>query len=54
MLKKTDDGSIVMMYHGYTNEIPLHNRNTDLYAVQSLTMDLQKIEATPRGVPLQV
>ena len=53
MLKKKDDGSIVMMYRGYTKE-PLPNRNAGLYAVQSLTMDLQKIEATPRGVPLQV
>ena len=54
MLKKRNDGQLVMMYLRYTTEIPLHNRNTDLYAVQSLTMDLQKIEATPRGVPLQV
>lgn len=48
MLKRKDDGSIVMIYLGYTNEVPLPNQNAGFYVVQSLTMNLQKIEAAPR------
>lgn len=44
---KRKNGKIIMIYRGYTNEIPLPNRNLGLYAVQSLTLDLQKIEAAP-------
>jgi hypothetical protein len=47
MLKRKDNGSLVMIYRGYTNKVSLPNRNIGLYAVQSLTMNLQKNEAAP-------
>ena len=36
-----------MMYRDYTNEIPLPNWNFGLYAVKSLTLNLQKKDAAP-------
>ena len=48
MLKKRNDGQLVMMYLGYTTEIPLPNRNLGLYIVNSFTFDLQVKEAAPR------
>ena len=33
MLKRKDDGSIVIMCRRYTNEVSLPNRNVGLYAV---------------------
>ena len=41
ILKKENERT-VMMYRSYRAEIPLPNRNYGLYAVQSLTIDLQK------------
>ena len=40
MLKKRNDGQLVMMYLGYTTEIPLPNRDLGLYNVNSFTFDL--------------
>ena len=40
MLKKRKNGQQVMMYLGYTNEIPLPNRDLGLYNVNSFTFDL--------------
>ena len=40
MLKKKNDGQLVMMYLAYTTEIPLPNRNLGLYVVDSFTFDL--------------
>jgi hypothetical protein len=48
MLKKNNDGKLVMMYMDYTTEIPLPDRNLGLYAVDSFVFDLQVKEATPR------
>ena len=48
MLKKKNDGQLVMMYLAYTTEIPLPNRNLGLYTVNSFTFDLQDREAAPR------
>jgi hypothetical protein len=48
MLKKREDGKIVMMYHGYTTEISLPNRNLDLYTMDSFTFDLQEKDVAPR------
>ena len=36
------------MYLGYTNEIPLPNRDLGLYDVNSFIFDLQVKEAAPR------
>ena len=47
MLKKNKDGKLVMMYINYTTEIPLPDRNRDLYAVDSFVFDLQVKEAAP-------
>ena len=49
---KKENGRSIMMYCGYTTEIPLPNRNYGLYVVQSLTIILQKNEAALAGVPL--
>jgi hypothetical protein len=35
MLKKNNNGQLVMMYLGYTTKIPLPGRNLGLYAVNS-------------------
>jgi hypothetical protein len=48
MLKQKEDESTAMMHHDYTNEIPFPNQNFGLYAVQSLTLNLQKKDATSR------
>ena len=48
LLKKREDGKIVMMYHGFSTEIPLPNRNLGLYVVDSFTFDLQAKETAPR------
>jgi len=48
MLKKKNDGQLVMMYLGYTTEILLPNWNLGLYTVNSFTFDLQDREAAPR------
>ena len=40
MLKKRDDGHLVMMYLGYIIEIPLPNQNINLYTMNSFTFDL--------------
>ena len=47
MLKQKEDVSIAMMYRNYTNEILFPNQNFGLYAVQSLTLNLQKKDAAP-------
>ena len=47
MPKKRNDGQLVMMYLGYTNEIPLPNQDLGLYDVNSFTFDLQVKEAAP-------
>ena len=47
MLKKRNDGQLVMMYLGYTIEILLPNRNLGLYTVNPFTFDLQVKEAAP-------
>ena len=47
MLKKNNNGQLVMMYLGYTTEIPLLDQNLGLYAVISFVFDLQVKEATP-------
>ena len=47
MLKKKNDGKLVMVYMDHTNEIPLPNQNLGLYAVQSFIFDLQVKEASP-------
>ena len=48
MLKKNNNGQLVMMYMDYTTEIPLPDRNLGLYAVNSFVFDLQVKEAAPR------
>jgi hypothetical protein len=48
MLKKKENGQLVMMYLGYTNEIPLPNRELGLYTVNSFLINLQVSEAAPR------
>ena len=48
MLKKNNNGQLVMMYLGYTTEILLPDRNLGLYAVNSFVFDLQVKEAAPR------
>ena len=48
MLKKKENGKLVMMYLGYTNEISLPNRNLGLYTVNSFFINLQVKEAAPR------
>ena len=48
MLKKNNNGQLVMMHLGYTTEIPLLDRNLGLYAVNSFVFDLQVKEAAPR------
>ena len=47
MLKKNNNGQLVMMYMDYTTEIPLPDRNLGLYAVNSFVFDLQVKEAAP-------
>jgi len=37
---KKENGRTIMMYHSYTTEIPLPNRNYGLYVVQSFTINL--------------
>ena len=49
LLKKREDGKIVMMYRVFSTEISLPNRNLGLYVVDSFTFDLQSKEAAPRG-----
>ena len=48
MLKKNNNGQLVMMYLGYTTEIPLPDPNLGLYVVNSFVFDLQVKEAAPR------
>ena len=45
MLKKNNNGQLVMMYLGYTTEIPLPDQNLGLYAVNSFVSDLYVKEA---------
>jgi len=40
ILKKREDGRIIIMYRGYTTEILLPNQNLCLYIVESFTFDL--------------
>ena len=40
MLKKNNNEQLVMMYLGYTTEIPLLDRNLGLYAVNFFVFDL--------------
>ena len=40
MLRKNNNGQLVMMYLGYTTEIPLLDQNLSLYAVNSFVFDL--------------
>jgi hypothetical protein len=40
MLKKNNNGQLVMMYLGYTTEIPLPDRNLGLYVVNSFIFEL--------------
>lgn len=47
LLEKREDGKIVMMYRGFSSEIPLPNRNLGLYVADSFTFDLQAKDATP-------
>jgi hypothetical protein len=47
MLKKNQDEKLVMMCMNYTTEIPLPDRNLDLYAMDSFVFDLQVKEAAP-------
>ena len=46
-LKKNNNGQLVMMYLGYTIEIPLPDRNLGLYAMNSFIFELQVKEAAP-------
>jgi hypothetical protein len=48
MLKKRNDGQLVMMYLGYTTEILLPNQDLSLYPVNFFTSDLEVKEAAPR------
>jgi hypothetical protein len=48
MLKKKENGQLVTMYLGYTNEIPLPDQNLGLYTVNAFIFDLQVKEAAPR------
>ena len=48
MLKRKENGQLVMMYLGYTNEIPLPNQDLGLYTVNSFLINLQVTEAAPR------
>ena len=45
MLKKNNNGQLVMMYLGYTTEITTPDRNLSLYAVNYFVFDLQVKEA---------
>jgi hypothetical protein len=47
MLKKKENGQLVMMYLGYTNEILLPDQNLGLYTVNAFIFDLQVKEAPP-------
>ena len=48
ILKKNNNGQLVMMYLGYTTEILLPDWNLSLYAVNSFVFDLQVKEVAPR------
>ena len=48
MMKKRNDGQLVMLYLGYTTEILLPNWDLGLYAMNSFTINLQVKEAAPR------
>ena len=48
LLKKREDGKIVMMYRVFSTEISLPNRDLGLYAMNSFIFDLQVKEAAPR------
>ena len=48
MLKKKENGQLVMMYLGYTNEILLPNPDLGLYTMNAFTFNLQVKEVAPR------
>jgi hypothetical protein len=47
MLKRRNDGQLVMMYLRYTPEISLPNWDLSLYPMNSFTSDLEVKEAAP-------
>ena len=47
MLKKKENGQLVMMYLGYTNEILLPNQKLSLYTVHFFLINLQVLEVAP-------
>jgi hypothetical protein len=48
LLKKKENGQLVMMYLGYTNEISLPIWELGLYTVNFFLINLQVLEAAPR------